>query len=340
MSGDAGEKTFEAPPSRIAKARREGNVARAAEFAANLAFVAAALAVLVLAAPIGALAREAMARAAGGSVPALPCTALVVLALLPMGLAALSGALGGAMQNGGVVFAPVAVKLERLQPLEGLRRMFSREAATHGVRALAAFTFAVAAMVPTLHDLVNAAAVAPAPRSVASIAWSGAQHVVFAAAAVGLLFAVAEYAVARRAWLRKLRMSLAELKRELKESDGDPLARGRRKSLHRNLVRGALARVKDASFVVVNPTHVAVALEYRPPAVPVPRVLVRAADEAALRVRALAAEHRVPLIENVALARGLYRDCAVGEPIVYDHYVAVAEVVAALLRSGALERRA
>jgi flagellar biosynthetic protein FlhB len=214
--------------------------------------------------------------------------------------------------------------------------MFSREAATHGIRAAAAFLLASAAMVPTLHALLAASAVALAPRSISSIAWSGAARVVFAAATIGLLFAIAEYAVARRAWLRKVRMSLAELKRELKESDGDPLARSRRRALHRNLIRGTLERVRHAAFVVVNPTHLAVALEYRPPEVAVPTVLVRAADEMALRVRELAIEHRIPLVENLALARALYREGTVGKPIARDHYIAVAEVVVALMRSGEL----
>ena len=336
MSGDSGEKSFEAPPSRIAKARREGNLPRAQEFGANLAFVAAALGTLAVAAPIGALGRAAFAQAAHGGTPVELCAAIAALALVPMTCAAAGGLLGGIVQIGGRVLVAPAVKFERLQPVEGIKRMVSREAATHGTRALAAFALASLAMAPTLRQLVSAGTGAPAPQSIAQIAWDGAMHVVFAAAGVGLLFAVAEYAVARRAWLRKLRMSLAELRRELKESDGDPLARSRRKALHRNLIRGALVRVKDAAFVVVNPTHVAIALEYRPPEIPVPTVLVRAADEMALRVRDIAAEHNVPVIENVPLARALYRDGAIGEPIAYEHYVAVAEVVAALFRSGAL----
>jgi flagellar biosynthetic protein FlhB len=331
-----GEKPFDAPPSRIAKARREGNVPRAQEFGANCSFVAAALAAIAVAPTIGGLARAGLVEATHGTPPLRASAMLVAFAFVPMCVAAASGLLGGLVQSGGLIFAAVSVKFERLQPVEGIKRMLSRETATHGARALVAFALASAAMLPSLRDLVQASGVAPAPRSIAAIAWGGAQHVVFAAAAVGLIFAFAEYGVARRSWLRKLRMSLAELKRELKESDGDPLARSRRKALHRSLVRGALARVKDASFVVVNPTHVAVALEYRPPAVPIPTVVVRAADEMALRVRELAAEHRVPVIEQVSLARGLYRDTRVGEPITHEHYVAVAEIVASLIRSGVL----
>jgi flagellar biosynthesis protein FlhB len=339
VSVDSGEKSFDAPPSRIAKARREGDIPRAQELGANVAFVAAALGALAVAAPIGALARAALTDAARGTAPVPLCIAIAAFALVPLAAGAAAGSLAGIMQSGGLVVAAPTVKFERLVPVEGIKRMLSRDAALHGARALVAFVLASIAMAPTLRQLASAATVALPPGSTAQIAWDGATHVVFAAAAVGLAFAIAEFSVARRAWLRKLRMTLTELRRELKESDGDPLTRSRRKSLHRNLIRGALARVKDAAFVVVNPTHVAVAMEYRPPRVPVPTVLVRAADEMALRVREAAAEYQVPVIEDVVLARALYHDGAVGEPIAHEHYVAVAEVVASLIRSGALAER-
>ncbi len=336
MSNDSGEKTFDAPPSRIAKARREGNLPRAQEFSGNLAFVAAAAGVCAIAAPLGAIGREALRHAVRGTLDVGSLLAIVALALVPACLAAVAGVAATLVQSGGLVPVAPALKFERLQPVEGIKRMLSREALTHGARALCAFTLASVAMLPALRDLARAGAVALAPQSVALIAWNGAQRVVWAAAAIGLLFAIAEYGVARRTWLRKLRMSLAELKRELKEHDGDPIARGRRKALHRNLMRGALAKVKEAAFVVVNPTHIAIALDYRPPAVAVPTVLVRAAGEMALRVREFATEEGIPVIENVTLARALYRDGAVGEPIAYEQYIAVAEIVAALIKSGAL----
>jgi flagellar biosynthesis protein FlhB len=155
---------------------------------------------------------------------------------------------------------------------------------------------------------------------------------------VGLVFSIAEYGAARNAWLRRLRMSFDERKREVKEEEGDVVARGRRRALHRALVRSGLQRLKDAAFIVANPTHVAVALEYRPPEVAVPRVIVRAADAMALRVREAARGLRIPVIENVALARELYRDGRTGQPIPQAHYVAVAEVVAALMRSSLIPR--
>jgi flagellar biosynthetic protein FlhB len=335
---DAGEKTFDAPPSRIAKAKREGNVPRAAELGANVAFATAAVVLIGVAPAIAAAARRAIVAATQGSSDLVDAGSIVSIACAPMALAAVGGIVASFVQSGGLVVTAPAFKFERLHPVEGLKRMCSRESAMHGWRAFLAFAAAALVMIPTVRDLVRASAAVPAPVSIAAIAWLGAEHAVFAAAGIGLVFAFAEVAVARRAWLRKLRMSLAELRRELKESDGDPQTRSRRRALHRTLLRGAVSTVKDASFVVCNPTHVAVALAYRPPSIPVPTVLVRATDEMALRVREEAAAHAIPVVENVPLARALYRDGRVGEPIAHEHYVAVAEVVAALHRSGACKK--
>jgi flagellar biosynthetic protein FlhB len=333
VSDDA-EKPFDAPPSRLAKARREGNLPRAQEVGSALAFGAAAAAVAALAPLLRGEMMHALQAAPHGDLT--PNIVVIGIATLPLTAACVAAMFGGIVQSGGLTVVPIAFKGSRLAPAEGFKRMFSRDAAMHGVRAGAAFALAVALLSPSLVALC-ASALDRTPVAAAASAWSAALRALFLAAAIGALFAAAEYGVARRGWLRKLRMSLSELKRELKESDGDPLARSRRRALHRSLLRGALSKVADASFVVVNPTHVAVALEYRPPQVPVPVVLVCAADEAALRVREMAAEHRVPVIENVALARALYRDAKVGDAIPHAHYVAVAEIVAALYRSGALD---
>jgi flagellar biosynthesis protein FlhB len=333
---DSGDKPFDAPPSRIAKAKREGNVPRAQELGANLAFVAAALATAAIAQPLGSLAMRALRQATASHAPVSLIAGIVLLSLAPLVSAAVAGAVGSVAQSGGLVVSGVSLKCERMNAVEGIRRMFSRESATHVARAICACAVASLVMLPALRDLVSASSTAVLPLSLARVAWNGALRATFAAIAVGMVFAFAEYAVARRQWLRKLRMSFAEFKRELKESDGDPLARSRRRSLHRSLVRGPVSKVKDASFVVVNPTHVAVALEYRPPAVAIPTVLVRAAGEMALRVRELAADYRVPIVESAVLARALYATCRIAQPIGHEHYVAVAEIVAALYRSGAL----
>ena len=199
-----------------------------------------------------------------------------------------------------------------------------------------AFAAALLAMLPLAADAVGAGTAVRGPAGAASLVASAAVRACCAALAVGLVFALADYALARRRWLRGLKMSFDELKRDAKENDGDPQARARRKSAHRAVVRGAVGRTREASFVVVNPTHVAVAIRYAPPAVPVPEILVRALDEAALRVKALAREHRIPVVEDVALARLLFAHGESGRAIPPDTYVAVAHVIAALAREGLL----
>lgn len=336
MSADSSEKSFDATPSRIAKARREGNTARSQELGANLAFLAAVVATVAVAPFIGAQAKEAIAASARGERPAMALLAIVAYAFVPIAAGAIGGIVASIGQTGGLIVVGVGPKFEKIAPADGFKRIFSRETVTHAARALIAFAISSMAIAASIRDAFGAANAVGDPRRFAALAWAGAEHAVLAAIAVGLVFSVAEYAVARKAWLSKLKMSLHELKRDLKEREGDPHARARRKSFHRNLIRGSLARVKDAAFVVVNPTHVAVALEYRPPDVPVPMVLVRASDEGALRVREEAKLHRVPVVENIPLARSLYAQASVGEAIPHDHYVAVAEIVAALTREGIL----
>ncbi len=337
MSADSGEKSFDPTSSRLEKARAEGNIARSQEFGANLAFVCAVFGVIAIAPTFGAQARIAITEAARGQSVALATAVLFGCALVPMLAGACGGAFASLAQTGGLRVVAVSLKASRLSPVEGLRRMLSRDTLNHAVRASVAFAIAMAFVLASVRAAFSTAGAQASPLRFAALAWDGSLRVVFSAAAVGLAFSIGEYAVARAAWLSKLRMSLHDLKREVKEQDGDPHARARRKSFHRNLIRGALERVKDAAFVVVNPTHIAVALEYRPPEVAVPVVLVRASDGGALRVREEAAKHGVPIVENVPLARALFAQTTVGDVIPHDHYVAIAEIVASLTRAGLLK---
>jgi flagellar biosynthesis protein FlhB len=329
---DASEKPFEATPRRIVKAKREGNVARSGELSANLAFAGAGLTIIAIAPSFGAAACNAFAlmwTTRNGAAVAL----VFAIALLPVGAAAGAGALGSMLQSGGLVTTAITLKFERLSPLDGLKRILSRETLAHSLRAVVAFTCATAAMVPFVAWSASELLRATTPSDAAAAAWKAARGDAGAAFAVGICFAIAEYAAARRLWLQRLRMSFDERKREAREEEGDASARGRRRALHRALLRSGLQRMRDAAFVVANPRHIAVALEYRPPDVPVPRVLVRAADAAAVRVRSIAAGYGIPVVENVRLAHALYRDGRAGQPIPHAHYVAVAEVVTALMRA-------
>jgi len=171
--------------------------------------------------------------------------------------------------------------------------------------------------------LVIVFTVAPAPSAIL--------RAIEGTAIIGVVAAVIDVLIVRKSWRRRLRMTFDELRREMREHDGDPQSRARRRRLHRMMVRGGLRNVRRATFVVVNPTHIAIAVRYVAEEMPVPMILVRAADEGALRVRTIAADARIPLIEDPPLARQLYAHDALG-PIPPEVYLAVAQIIAALQR--------
>lgn len=329
----ADDKQFEASASRIEKAKREGDVARSQELGGAVAFAGGLGGVALVAGPLSAVAAGMLRAAATGHTIVPEFASATALMLVPAACSCVAACAASAAQSGGIRLSPVSVKPERLHPGENLKRILSRETAVTAVRALVAVAAAAAAIVPVFLAIVACAIYSGDLRAIASIAWTGALRTCAVAAVIGAIFAGADLAVQLARWRKRLRMSREELKRDQKEQEGDPHARSRRRSLHRQIARGSLSKVKDAAFVVTNPTHIAIALEYAPPRVPVPRLLVRAADESAARVRELAAAHGVPVIEHVQLARALYASARPGDFIPKETYVAVAEVVIAVTRA-------
>jgi flagellar biosynthesis protein FlhB len=345
------EKPFDPTPSRLERARREGDVARSQELAAAVSFAGGALAVAALIPSLAAAARAALESAAASvassseaqnaafgsasrvSLAPGPYAELAICVAAVM-LAAIGGAVAATFAQGGIAVRALAVSFEKLNPAEGLKRMFSREALLSAGKALLAAAAGGLAALPALRDAFGAGA---SPEQLAGLALHAAANIAASVVAIGLLFGALDTLAERARRLRRLRMSFDELRRDHKEQDGDPQLRGRRRQAHRSLIRGSLARVAEASFVVTNPTHVAIALAYRPPEIAVPQVLVRAVDDGAEAVKRRARELGIPLFENVSLARLLLARCEVESFIPVEAYVAAAEIVAAL---AAAERRA
>jgi flagellar biosynthetic protein FlhB len=151
------------------------------------------------------------------------------------------------------------------------------------------------------------------------------------AAVVGLLIAAMDYAVVRQRTMKSMRMSKQDIKDEHKSAEGDPHVKGQIKSRQMQMARNRMmAEVQNADVVIVNPTHVAVALAYDP-AKGAPRVLAKGADHVATRIRELAEEHRIPMVVDVPLARTMYRSVELGAEIPPELYNAVARVLAFVL---------
>jgi type III secretion protein U len=245
-------------------------------------------------------------------------------------LAALVAALAvGLLQTGGLLSAaPLAPKLERLNPARGLGRLLSAERLTTvGISVLkAALVVALAAAswgpaTAALSQLPRA--VAP-ERAIGALLWPLAGRL----GALLLGFGALDLLLARWRHQRRLRMSRDELRRELREQEGDPALRAERRRAHRALAEAApLAR---ATCLVVNPTHVAVALHHQRGSGEAPRVLAKGTGAAAARLRAQARRAAIPIVHDPPLARALHRLAEVGDEIPEELYDAAAAVLAHL----------
>ncbi|HEY0797725.1 MAG TPA: EscU/YscU/HrcU family type III secretion system export apparatus switch protein [Candidatus Baltobacteraceae bacterium] len=330
----AEEKQFDATQSRIDRARREGDMPRSSEITAAAAFGCGLLAMLAVLPIITQQARSAFVFAASSEQSdGSALAAILACSLVPM-LGGIAGSVVSSLvQSRGLTFRAPKLDLARLNPVEGFKRMFSRDACIGAAKASVAATVATLAMVPPLHGLF---AVSATPAALVPLVFAALEAVGVSAVVIGLAFGSIDFLVEQRKWRRRLRMNFDEIKRDAKQNEGDPIARSRRKQAHRALVRGSITRLRDAAFVVTNPTHVAIALEYHPPEVEVPRVLIRAIDEGAQLVKQRARELKVPIVENIALARLLLASTEVDSYIPRESYVAVAQIVAALISSKAL----
>ena len=317
----------------MAKARRDGDIPRSSDVNAIASLACASLGLFLVLDPAAGAARTALAQAASGRAPDPGPYVVFGLVVLVVIVCALIGAVAAtyAQARAFTVKFP-APKFEKLNPFEGLKRMLSRDAAIGGAKALVVSAAVAGAVVPAARDTFAALADVAAPARLGAIVVGAIRTTLVSALLVATLFAIVDLFLERAKWRKRLKMSFDELKRDSKQNDGDPLVRGRRRQAHRALVRGSIANVKNAAFVITNPTHVAIALDYRPPSIAVPRVIVRAIDAGAREVKRRARELGVPIVENVPLARALLASTDVGEPIPPDAYAAVAAIVAMLAR--------
>ncbi len=251
-------KPFAPTQSRLQRARREGDVPRAGELVAVASF-GAAFAVVVGGMPyVAAAMRLALEDAAHGALDWRPYAVAGAWALGTVFAAAAAAALVATTLAGGLTVTGLKLNLARLDPAAGLRRMLSRDAALGALRAAVAACAVTAALVPAVRAVFRVAVARPTSEGLAALALEGVERAASAALVAGLAFGVADALFERIKWRRRLRMTFDEMKRDVKQNEGDPVLRGRRRARHRELAQRSLARLREAAFVVANPTHVAV----------------------------------------------------------------------------------
>ena len=352
MSGSAPEdRTQDATPKRLQKAREEGRIPVSRELV-NLAGLGGVTLTIIYAAPatmrdlglrLSLFLSHADAPALIGPEAFTRAGSALLRGIAPFVLAAmLAGALGVLVQTG-FLLRPSALHpdMSRLDPAAGLKRLFGAEGAMEALKSTAkllvmgwAVWLAVRGAIPVLTTLPF-----QDPRLLLSRAMAPVGQVLFAVLGVQAAVALLDVLWGRMRFTRQMRMSRQDIVDEQRESDGDPKIKARIRQLRTQRARRRmLAAVPKATVVIVNPTHYAVALAYDRAKNAAPRVVAKGVDSMAARIREVAMEHRVPLVANPPLARVLHL-VELDAEIPAEHFKAVAEIIAYVWRLNRGARR-
>lgn len=253
--------------------------------------------------------------------------------LLPLMLGVFALALVASFVQVGVLFTfqPLKPSLDKLNPINGLGRMFNGRAFVHLIMGVAKLLLLVGVTYYTLKGRAGALAHASGLDHLSLVAL--ASDLVFTLgirlAIILLVLAILDFLYQRWHTERDLRMTREEVREELKRMDGDPLLKKRRRDMQMQLAMQRIrAAVPKADVVVTNPTELAIALRYDADTMNAPKVTAKGADHLAKRIRELAIEHGVPIVERKPLAQALYRSVDVGQEIPAQFYKTVAEILA------------
>jgi flagellar biosynthesis protein FlhB len=260
---------------------------------------------------------------------------VVAAVAIPFLLLAIAAVAGNMVQHRMVwSIEPLKPHLSKISPFGGFKRLFSKLALVNFAKGLAKLgligSVMTALMWPERTRLD--ALVFIDPSATLALTQSLALKVLGAVVAILALIAAADYLFQYRQWFERQKMSLQELKEEFKQTEGDPAVKGKIRQIRLTRARKRMmAAVPKASVVITNPTHFAVALQYER-GMNAPICVAKGTDLIARKIRAVAAEHNIPIVENPPLARTLHATVEVDQEIPPEHYRAVAEVIGYVMR--------
>jgi flagellar biosynthetic protein FlhB len=344
MAEHAGDKSFEATPHRRQEAREKGHVAFSQDLGSAATLMLAILLLMLLGGAVVASFASLM-RGQLGNVPELVtdqgtllrewlgiALGIGAITLPILGLMALGSILTSILQVG-ILWVPerLAPDWSRLSPLAGLKRIFSLTGTMRLgfglVKVIVVTVVAVTVLWRRWDDVLRASAldIPPLARFLIDIS----QETMLWTALALLILAIFDFALHRWKHEQDLRMTHQEVREEMKNLQGDPQIVARRRAIQRQMVLNRIASsVPKAEVVVTNPTELAVAIQYEPDEMAAPIVVAKGAGMLAQRIRRLALEHNIPIIERKPLAQLLYKEVDIGRAIPTESYAAVAEVLA------------
>lgn len=330
------EKTEKATPRRQQKAREKGQVARSRELV-SMASMAGVIIIFYFAGNIFLMKLSALTgnllglRYGKDPVTVMRATASEsMLIMMPfLGVAFIFAILTGVVQ-GGLVLKPLGIEVERLNPLQGIQKIFSRHGLVELLKSL--FKFILGGMI-FFYILKNFLPLFPITmamdiRQIQTLAGSLIAKTVLSAFVIFLVLAVADYLSERWKLERSLKMTKEEMKEEYRETEGDPFIKLRIKSIQKELARRRMMQeIPKATVVITNPTHIAVAMRYKKDEMSAPRIIAKGAGFIAERMKELARKYAIPIVEDKPLARALYK-LKLNSYIPEALYKAVAKILA------------
>jgi flagellar biosynthesis protein FlhB len=344
---DQGEHTEDPTQKRLDEAIRRGDVARSSEVNTWFMIAGGALMLMLFAAPMAQTLQASFRGILANSydIPVDGPTlvyfakklAVTVLAALGMPLLVLTLAAftGSAIQHR-IVFSvePLIPHLSKISPAAGLTRLFSKQALANFAKGLAKLLIIGAVIAsllwPQRHRLGGLIATDPAV--ILPFTHTLAMQMLGSVVAILALVAAADYLFQYRQWYERQKMSVHEMKEEFRQSEGDPMVKGKIRQMRQARARKRMmAAVPKASLVITNPTHFAIALKYER-GMNAPICLAKGVDLIARRIREVAEAHGIPVIENPPLARALHGTVEIDQEIPQEHYRAVAEIIGYLMR--------
>jgi flagellar biosynthetic protein FlhB len=345
MADDSGqEKTEKATGRRRQKAREEGQVAKSQEIASVLVLLVGAAVLYIFGYLFYPQALEILHRNLDFSaVPRFDrkyCIALLnrtavsfLILVLPVMAAVFVTAFAANLFQVGFQFSSKAIspKLEKFDVIKGFGRLFSLKSLVELLKSMIKLVviglvayFAIKGEIGALIRLHNAPIAA-----IFLFILKGMFKIFIWVVLIMILLAMADYAYQKWQFEKDLRMTKQEVKEEHKETEGDPQVKSRIRSIQIQAARKRMMQqVPQADVVVTNPTHLAVAIRYDVRSMEAPQVVAKGAGHVAERIKAIASENRIPVVENKELARNLYRVIEVGEPVPSEFFKAVAELLA------------
>ncbi len=338
------EKTEQASPKRLEKAREEGDVPRSRELATVTVLFSAGMGILVMGDHLNQALKNSMTAglnfdrtAAFDPIVLLMRTAdniySLLLAFAPLALIIIIMAIAAPIVIGGWVFSGKAFvpQFSRLNPISGLSNMMSKNAAIELIKSIAkTLVVATIAYIVISHDMAPILSLSLLPLKTSITQVNHLMLMAFLSIVSALVFIAAiDVPYQLYHYASKLKMTKEEVRQESKESEGNPEIKARIRQQQREMAkRRMMSEIPKADVVITNPTHYAVAIKYQDEGMRAPIVVAKGADVMALKIREIASEHNILIMESPKLARALFAHTELNDEIPEALYSAVAEVLA------------